>query len=60
MMTRAYPVEVGDDRFNKVPEVTTIFGVIKLLSTTEGETGADYLAVGVGFGTLVTSLICAV
>ncbi|OTP79781.1 INTEGRAL MEMBRANE PROTEIN (Rhomboid family) [Caballeronia sordidicola] len=28
-------------------------------STTVGETGADYLAVGVGLGALVTSLVCA-
>lgn len=44
---------------NKVPEATLIFWVIKLLSTTVGETGADYLAVGVGLGALTTSLICA-
>lgn len=29
---------------NKVPEVTLIFWTIKILSTTVGETGADYLA----------------
>ena len=33
---------------NKVPEVTLIFWTIKILSTTVGETGADYLAVHVG------------
>jgi uncharacterized membrane-anchored protein len=31
---------------NKVPEVTLIFRTIKILSTTVGETGADYLASG--------------
>jgi uncharacterized membrane-anchored protein len=36
---------------NKVPEVTLIFWIIKILSTTVGETGADYLAVHVGLGT---------
>ena len=30
---------------NKVPEVTLAFWVIKIMSTTVGETGADYLAV---------------
>lgn len=35
---------------NKVPEVTLIFWSIKILSTTVGETGADYLAVHVGLG----------
>jgi hypothetical protein len=28
---------------NKVPEVTLAFWVIKIMSTTVGETGADYL-----------------
>ncbi len=39
---------------NKVPEVTLAFWVIKIMSTTVGETGADYLAVHVGLGTGVT------
>ena len=42
---------------NKVPEVTVAFWIIKILSTTVGETGADYLAVHVGLGTLVTDVI---
>jgi uncharacterized membrane-anchored protein len=45
---------------NKVPEVTLIFWVIKILSTTVGETGADYLAVNVGLGVLVTDAITGV
>jgi uncharacterized membrane-anchored protein len=44
---------------NKVPEVTLAFWVIKIMSTTVGETGADYLAVHVGLGTIVTSGITA-
>ena len=35
---------------NKVPEVTLAFWVIKILSTTVGETGADFLAVNAGIG----------
>lgn len=42
---------------NKVPEVTAIFWVIKILSTTVGETGADYLAVHVGLGATTTAAI---
>ena len=42
---------------NKVPEVTAIFWTIKILSTTVGETGADYLAVHVGLGATVTAAI---
>ena len=30
-------------RFNKVPEVTSFFWAIKIMATTVGETGADYL-----------------
>lgn len=41
---------------NKVPEVTAIFWIIKILSTTVGETGADYLAVHVGLGASVTAI----
>lgn len=44
---------------NKVPEVTLAFWVIKLLSTTVGETGADYLAVHVGAGKTMTAAVMA-
>jgi len=44
---------------NKVPEVTLAFWVIKLLSTTVGETGADYLAVHIGLGAAATGGIMA-
>ena len=39
---------------NKVPEVTLSFWIIKIMSTTVGETGADFLAVDAGFGQGVT------
>jgi uncharacterized membrane-anchored protein len=39
---------------NKVPEVTIVFWIIKIMSTTVGETGADYLAVHVGLGAATT------
>ena len=39
---------------NKVPEVTLAFWVIKIMSTTVGETGADSLAVNAGFGQTTT------
>jgi uncharacterized membrane-anchored protein len=44
---------------NKVPEVTVIFWIIKVLSTTVGETAADHIAVHVGLGTGLTMLIMA-
>ncbi|MGW0193954.1 COG4705 family protein [Nonomuraea sp. NPDC003201] len=39
---------------NKVPLVTATFWVIKILSTTVGETFADYLTVNVGLGPVLT------
>jgi uncharacterized membrane-anchored protein len=45
---------------NKVPEITLIFWLIKVLSTTVGETGADYLAVHVGLGSAFTDAVMAV
>ncbi|MDE2600058.1 MAG: hypothetical protein KGL40_10600 [Rhodocyclaceae bacterium] len=44
---------------NKVPEVTLSFWIIKIMSTTVGETGADFLAVNVGWGAGVTSAVMA-
>jgi uncharacterized membrane-anchored protein len=42
---------------NKVPAVTLAFWIIKIMSTTVGETGADYLAVHVGLGAVLTGAI---
>lgn len=39
---------------NKVPEVALVFWIIKIMSTTVGETCADYLAVNVGWGPTIT------
>jgi uncharacterized membrane-anchored protein len=41
----------------KVPAATLGFWIVKILSTTVGETGADYLAVNVGLGAGITTLI---
>lgn len=42
---------------NKVPEVTVYFWVIKVLSTTVGETAADFLDTNLNLGLTSTSLI---
>src|SRR5438105_12698676 len=47
------------DMLNKVPQIALIFWAIKILSTTVGETGADYLAVHAGLGTAVSGGIMA-
>ena len=44
---------------NRVPEITLAFWIIKIMSTTVGETGADYLAVHAGLGTAATGGIMA-
>jgi uncharacterized membrane-anchored protein len=48
------PNVLNSHMLNKVPEVTLAFWIIKIMSTTVGETGADYLAVHVGLGTAIT------
>lgn len=45
---------------NRVPEVTLLFWVIKILATTIGETAADFLDTTLGFGLTVTTLVMAV
>jgi uncharacterized membrane-anchored protein len=42
---------------NKVPEVTAIFWIIKILSTTTGETAADYLNFDLGLGLTSTTYL---
>ena len=42
---------------NKVPQVTLVFWIIKMMSTTVGETAADFLIFNVGLGLPLTSII---
>lgn len=44
---------------NKVPVVTLVFWIIKIMSTTVGETGADFLIFKLHFGLPMTSLLMA-
>ena len=48
-----------DDWLIKVPAITLSFWIIKILCTTVGETGADYLAVGAGLGQGLTRAMMA-
>jgi uncharacterized membrane-anchored protein len=59
IMFNALAMTGSTGMLNKVPEVTLAFWVIKIMSTTVGETGADYLAVHVGLGTALTGAIMA-
>tara|TARA_R110002126_G_scaffold177171_1_gene326028 strand:+ start:588 stop:1391 length:804 start_codon:yes stop_codon:yes gene_type:complete len=45
---------------NKVPEITLIFWVIKMMSTTVGETAADYLSFHLHVGMINTSIIMGI
>ncbi|MEP6563562.1 MAG: hypothetical protein ABJB10_00400 [Mesorhizobium sp.] len=47
----------AEPALNRVPDVTVDFWLIKLMAVTMGETAADYLAVNLGLGLTVTSLI---
>ena len=45
------------EMMNKVPEVTLAFWVIKIMATTVGETGADFLNSTLGLGLAGTSIV---
>lgn len=45
---------------SKVPEVTLVFWVIKIIATTLGETGGDALSMSLGLGYLVSSIVFGV
>ena len=45
---------------NKVPEVTLFFWLIKMMSTTVGETAADFLNMDLGWGLTNTTLLTGV
>lgn len=47
------------DTLIKVPAITLSFWIIKILSTTVGETAADYLAVDAGWGQTITRIVMA-
>ena len=42
---------------NKVPEVTIFFWIIKIMATTVGETGADFLNTNLNFGLTKTTFV---
>lgn len=54
------PAVAGSRWLNKVPEVTLAFWLIKVMSTTVGETAADFLAVDAGLGQGFTRGLMAV
>lgn len=51
---------LGRQMLNKVPEVTIYFWIIKVLSTTVGETFADFLSTTLKLGEVYTALVMGV
>lgn len=50
---------MSDLLLSKVPQVTLAFWVIKVFSTTVGETAADYLNADLGLGLTITTILTA-
>ena len=50
MKDKDHPKSRTELMLNKVPEITVFFWIIKILCTTVGETGADFLNTGLNFG----------
>jgi uncharacterized membrane-anchored protein len=56
-MTSNISTHVRTILLNRVPEITLAFWVIKILSTTTGETAADYLNADLGWGLTLTTVV---
>jgi uncharacterized membrane-anchored protein len=57
----ATPHEEAPERLvNRVPEVTLVFWILKILATTVGETAGDVLSITFKLGTVVTSYVMGV
>ena len=57
---RLEDISIGRQILNKVPEITLLFWIIKVLCTTVGETFADFLNVNLNFGLTGTSVVMGV
>ncbi|MDN7856344.1 hypothetical protein QZM81_11060 [Burkholderia cepacia] len=53
------PAERTPHWLNKVPDVALSLRTVKIMSTTVGETGVDFLAVNVGLGRIGTRIAMA-
>ena len=49
-----------DNALSKVPEVTLVFWIVKVLATTLGETGGDALSMSLHLGYLISTGIFAI
>lgn len=53
-------ISLKQNLFNKVPEITVFFWIIKVLCTTVGETAADFLNINLNLGLTVTSIVTGI
>src|SRR5689334_4473026 len=56
-MSTPMTTQLRAEMLNKVPKVIAIFWIIKVLSTTTGETFADYINETLGFGLVNTTIV---
>lgn len=52
--------QLSSSSLSKVPEVTLVFWIIKVLATTLGETGGDTVSMSMGLGYLAGTAIFSV
>jgi uncharacterized membrane-anchored protein len=52
--------KTSEEAFSKVPEITLVFWILKILATTLGETGGDAVSMSMGLGYLASTAIFAV
>ena len=57
MKDKDYPKSRTELMLNKVPEITIFFWIIKVLCTTVGETGADFLNYNLNLGLDLVTII---
>src|SRR5258708_20627597 len=60
MTTETHQASLIKQIFNKVPEITLYFWIIKILCTTVGETAADFLNTNLNIGLTGTSIIMSI
>ncbi|GAB2816286.1 membrane protein [Alpinimonas psychrophila] len=56
-MTTLPPATIGRTLLNKVPEVTLLFWIVKIMSTTVGETVADFFSTTLSLGLNGTTVV---
>lgn len=60
MVNKAPTHNAGQEALSKVPEVTLLFWIMKIVATTLGETGGDAVSMSMNLGYVIGSLIFAV